>query len=204
MLQENEGCLLHLPLSFNGDLSDRITGASLELSGNGSLTWDATEGMYLIKNPATAGQYVARLAIDLYPYRFPYNSFTSIGGIKRKSTSGYHSAFCNTNVQTTMFAIALNYNGAGNLTNYPANVLVRVASVIDDINNNRKYYQQNSLYNTYSEHSPLLPSNWSYDGYIYIGCSDQSSRYNTEYFVKDYYLFNRVLTAEEIYKIQGY
>ena len=196
MLQENEGCLLHLPLSFDGDLSDRITGAALELSGNGSITWDATGGMYLIKNPATIGQYVARLAIDLYPYKFPTNSFTTIGQIKRKSTSGSQSAFSKPPINVT-------YNATESLNVYPSTV-VNVATVIDDINNNRTYYQNNTLYKTYTETVAYLPSNWSYDGFVYIGYISNSFYYNKEYYIKDYYLFNRVLTAEEIYKIQGY
>ena len=193
----------YIPLSYDGDLIDRVSGNVIELSGNGSMVWDATEGMYLITNPATIGQYVGRIAINNYPYKFPLNSFTSMGQIKRKSTTGYNSTpYCSTTASGA--ATQVSYNNSANLANFPANTLVKSANVIDHQNTNRKYYQQGTLYGAVAEHTPYLPSNWSATGYVYFGYVAISNHYNSQYWVKELYLFNRALTAEEIYKIQGY
>lgn len=197
---KNDDLIYYIPLSSNGDLSDRVSGNVIELSGNGSMVWDATEGMYLITNPSTTGQYVGRIAINDYPYRFPLDSFTSIGQLKRKSTSGSRGTpFYN----ITGGAIAIYYNGSQNLANYP-NTVVKSCVVIDNQNANRKFYQQGTLYRTYAAASTWLPSSWGADGYIYFGVAFDSSALNTQYWVKEFYLFNRVLAAAEIYKIQGY
>lgn len=195
--------IYYIPLSYEGDLIDRVSGNVIELSGNGSMVWDETEEMYLITNPATTGQYVGRIAINDYPYRFPLDSFTSIGQFKRKSTTGYNSTPCCSTTDSG-HAIQVNYNTSANLANFPANTLVKSANVIDHQNTNRKFYQQGTLYGTYAELTSYLPSNWSATGYIYFGFVYAASNYNTQYWVKELYLFNRVLTAEEIYKIQGY
>jgi len=201
MLQENEGCLFHLPLSFNGDLSDRVTGNVIELSGNGSMVWDATEGMYLITHPATVGQYVGRIWIGHYPYKFPLDSHTSIGQAKKKSTSGSVSTpYCSTSVGS---ATQIFYNASQNIANYPASI-VKSAVVINHQDQKRWFYQQGAFYREYAEAATWLPSAWNIDGYIYFGYIASSAFYNTQYYIKDLYLFNRVLTAEEIYKIQGY
>ena len=95
------------------------------------------------------------------------------------------------------------YNGSINLADFP-NTIVKEASVIDHQNTNRKHYQQGTLYATGSEYTPYLPSNWTANGYVYFGIALATSYYSKQYWVKELYLFNRVLTAEEIYKIQGY
>lgn len=41
---KNLGCLVYLPLSADGDLEDRISGLSLQLTGQGSLVWDGIYG----------------------------------------------------------------------------------------------------------------------------------------------------------------
>lgn len=202
------GCICWLPLSSEGDLLDRISGKSLELTGNGSMVWDGDKGMYHITIPSSRNQYVAFLDNGMNAASFSDDEFTTIVTIEKitSSNSKYGNGMISplssdTNTQT---AISPLYSGTGRTNAWPAGIMKMAKS-------------QNSLeYNIYYNGSlnfngvpaeAYIPSNWSLIGSgLCVGMVRTSSNnyYGVQLYIKDIYIFNKVLTLDEIRKIQGY
>ena len=202
------GCITWLPLSSEGDLTDRITGLSLQLTGYGSLTWDATAGMYKVKNPSnTVGRHVAWLDNGMTASDFPDNCFTSLTSFQKITSTGYAAASQISPKSTNSNTIAsLNptYNGIGNVANYP-NELLKLAEYVG--NDKRVYIQQGNIYTEKTPYVDYLPSNWVTTGSgLALGIirSSTNSYYNKEYYVKDIYIFKKKLSLGTIRQIQGY
>lgn len=77
-------------------------------------------------------------------------------------------------------------------------------------NVDRSYYQDGELYLTTTPNNPYLPNNWVLRGNgLCIGMlrndtNTISVTRGKKYYIKDIYIFNKVLTLEEIRKIQDY
>ena len=98
-----EGLIIHLPLAYDGDLTDKITGNSIQMSGNGSMVWDNTYSAYKITTPSTSDLNVGFLSVDLTPTVFPDDCyFTSLVTFRRISTiTGSYQHYINLNTTTT-------------------------------------------------------------------------------------------------------
>lgn len=81
------GCLIYLPLSYDGDLQDRISGLSLQLTGQGSMIWDNAQQRYKLTSPSSYNQYVAKLDNGLTASSFPDDKYTTCYRIKKITNS---------------------------------------------------------------------------------------------------------------------
>ena len=201
------GCVVWLPLSEEGDLQDRISGESLQLSGNGSMTWVASQNMYKIYTPNVQFQYVALLSNGLTNDMFPNNCLTTMSTFKKISTAQYGPLTQFAPLSTddnTIISMSPTYNASGNASNYPASTL-RLARVESD--QERLFYSNGALTTTLSPAVQILPQNWiQTNGGLMIGYIRSNDIYykQKEYYIKDIYIFNTKLTLEQIRKIQGY
>lgn len=205
-----EGLIIHLPLAYDGDLTDRITGNTIQLTGDGSMVWDNTYGAYKITTPSTSNKQVGFLSADLTPTVFPDNCYTSLVTFRKISTSsgaGQHYIFLNTTTNASKQALQCTYNAVSVMTSYPAE-FVKLAFVVDPLDTNLRYFFQDGvLYTSSSTYTPYLPSNWGINpatSGVNLGStsSSSSSYYNKQYCIKDLYLFNRALSLDEIKQIQ--
>ena len=204
-----EGLIIHLPLAYDGDLTDKITGNSIQMSGNGSMVWDNTYSAYKITTPSTSDLNVGFLSVDLTPTVFPDDCFTSLVTFRRISTpTGSAQNYINLNTTTTdaLPAPLCNYDANPVMNTYPYE-FVKLAMVFDPLVTNLRYfYQGGVLYTSVSIHLPFLPSNWGMNP-LTSGLNFGNSRtaigyYNKQYCIKDLYLFNRALSLDEIKEIQ--
>ena len=166
--------------------------------------------MYLLSPSSIVNQYVAFMDTQFSnsTQAFPSNDFTSIITLYKNSSNGFCTNFGirstnEGNNGNVSFGAA--YNGTYNVTNCPSNTIMKVAYVHDVSGSNMRYiYQQHSLYTSLSMYSPYTPSNISFISPLKIILGYTNNSYIGNIYIKDYYLFNRVLSASEIYKIQGY
>lgn len=202
------GCVLYLPLGASGDLQDRISGLSIQLSGNGSMVWDSSEQMYKVTHPSSGVySYVGILGNGMSSSLFQDNIFTTIHTVKVVTNSAnryFNTIDPNGNTNDTVGALSASYNSTGRTNAWPRTV-TNVAYVCDHSNSVRHFYQDGGLFGTFSEYSGQLPSNWSSSGTgITIGKNRTQYFYSSEYYMKEVYLFNTALPLSTIRKIQGY
>ena len=201
------GCLVYLPLSSDGDLQDRIGGLSLQFSGQGSMVWDGNQQRYKLTTPSQNNSHTAILPNGLTKSNFPDNRVTILQGIKKvtSSSSKYLRAFCvnSTNYDTTD-VFNCGYNGTSRSNGFPASEVYLGFTINASID--RSYYQNGSLFGTYSPHNPYLPSNWVLNGSgVIIGNTTGSTSFtNVQLYISELYIFNNVLDLATIRKIQGY
>lgn len=204
-----EGLIIHLPLAYDGDLTDKITGNSIQMSGNGSMVWDNTYSAYKITTPSTSDLNVGFLSVDLTPTVFPDNCFTSLVTFRKISTiTGSTQQYINLNTTTTAAQAApmCTYDSTVVMNTYPYE-FVKLAMVFDPLVTNLRYfYQGGVLYTSISVAAEYLPSNWGINpatSGVNLGNSrNVSGNYNKQYCIKDIYLFNRALSLDEIKEIQ--
>ena len=202
------GCVLYLPFAFNGDLTDRISGQSLIVSGNGSIVWDNNEQMYKITQSSILWQYVARLENGLNNTWFTNNKYSTCHQIKMVTNSSTKfiasgPSPMTTSSSDTVNAIGAYYNASGRSSGFPR-TLAKVAYVCN-ANEERSYYQGGALYGSYPSYNPYLPSNWvQTSNGVAIALTGEANRYGTQYYGKEYYIFNTALDLTTIRKIQGY
>lgn len=200
------GCICYLPLGASGDLKDRISGKSLTTTGQGSLAWDSSINMYKVTTSSTNYKYVAWLDNGMNGNSFPNDCYTTLTTFRKISTSGYCLGSQISPITTdnsTMNALNTNWNGSVNINPVPSGeVKLALYCGTDE----RNYYQEGALYNTYSAYSEYYPSNWvvTSNG-LAFGLSRNATNYkNKQYGIKDIYLFNTKLTLEQIRNIQGF
>lgn len=202
------GCVMYLPLSENGDMQDRISGLSLQLTGNGSMVWDSTEQMYMITHPSSVVySYVAILDNGLDATWFPDDNFTTIHSAKvitNSSSKYFNTIDPNGNTDNTVGALSAAYGSTGRTNAWPR-TLANVAYVCDHTNLIRHFYQDGGTFASASEYAGNLPSNWSTQGTgITVGKNRTQYFYSSQYYMKEVYLFNKALDLTTIRKIQGY
>lgn len=200
-------CLVYLPLSADGDLQDRISGLSLQLTGQGSMVWDNARQRYKLITPSSYNQYVAKLDNGLTASLFPEDKYTTCYRIKKitNSSSKYLRGISpNSSVETTASSTGPAYNTTARSNAWPTDE-TNVAYVCN-ANINRTFFQDGNIYATYSPHIPYLPSNWILNGSgIVVGHSLSSSYYiGVQEYISEIYLFNAALDLTTIRKIQGY
>lgn len=192
------GCLIYLPLS-QGDLQDKITGNYLTLSGNGSLTWDNSQQMYLCTTPSSDG-YVASLPFPYNYSDFTEDQFTKYWTYKRVTTSGN---FCSTSYSTSGATpvVLMGDGGTLNLANYGS---ARMMWMMTE-GSPRKIYNDWSLIASLSVYSPNLPSSWANTANtIYFGVSYDNNTRGKKAYMKDIIYFNHGLTDAEISTLSTY
>lgn len=204
------GCKLYMPLSADGDLQDRISGLSLQLTGNGSMVWDGNANMYKITTPANI-QFlcVAKLLNGMTAADFPSNSFTSLSQFKR-ITAGLNSFGPGTqfapisHVDENITGMYPTYHTTINADTYPSS-LVRIAKYNGP--NERKYYTEGALYDTLGATPNALPSNWTLEenGYMFGFVRQANGAYSLkQYYIKEVYVFDGDLSLDNIRIIQGF
>lgn len=204
---KNLGCLVYLPLSADGDLQDRISGLSLQTTGKGSLVWDGSQQRYKLTTPSQNNSRTAILLNGLTKSNFSDNKVTILQRIKKvtSSSSKYLRAFCvnSTNYDTTD-VFNCGYNGTSRSNGFPVSEAYLGCTLNASID--RSYYQNGSLFGTYSPHNPFLPSNWVLNGSgVIIGNTTGSTSFtNIQLYISELYIFNNVLDLTTIRKIQGY
>jgi hypothetical protein len=204
------GCICWLPLSSEGDLLDRISGKSLELTGNGSLVWNSSAGMYVLTNPSgAASTYVAFLDNGMNKQTFADDTITSMGTVQRISTTGSIGSFVSplSTEEYTQMATTPAYNNTGDLTRWDNSL--HKCSLVYNNDVDRKYYFDGQLEITAAAYNAYIPRNWSLTGSgLCIGMlrnsTPLSSYRNKQIYLKDVYIFNKCLTLEKIRQIQGY
>lgn len=190
------GCLIYLPLS-EGDLQDKITGNYITLTGNGSLTWDSNQQMYLCTTPSSNG-YVASIPFPYNYSDFAENKFTKMWTYKRKTTYG---RFCNlSSLPNSPDALTIGANTTGTLilSNWGDNV----GKVLFIEGNPRILYYNESFNNQSAVYTPNLPSNWADNANtIYVGITPDSNYTNKQAYMQDLLFFNRALSDPEIQQL---
>ena len=196
------GCVTWLPLT-EGDLEDKITETTLTLSGNGSMTWDSSVGMYKIAVPSTQGQYVAKLDNGFSASMFPTDTISILAKFRKvtSSTMTFKEQPCliSSNPDTLGVLTAALYNGTSKSSTIPSGIHYFVKTFSDT---ERIFYYDGAVNGTYAAYANHLPSNWvvSSNG-LYIGYRTGN---NVTYYLADYYIFNKVLSMSTIRQIQGF
>lgn len=203
------GCICWLPLGSEGDLLDRISEKNLGLTGNGSMVWDSDKGMYHFTTPASKSQYVAILDNGMNASSFPDDEFTTIVTLEKitsSSTRYFNGAMSPiSNVDSTQVSMMPAYNGTGKTSSWPTGIQKLAKTQSSD----RAYaiYYNGGLNVSGNSASGYMPSEWSVGSSGLCVCIARNSNQtttNVQIYIKDIYIFNKVLTVEQIRQIQGY
>lgn len=192
------GCLIYLPLS-QGDLQDKITGNYLTLSGDGSLTWDNSQQMYLCTTPSSNG-YVASIPFPYNYSDFSEDQFTKYWTYRRASTSGN---FCSTSYLSGGATPVVLMGGGGtlNIANYGS---ARMMWMMTE-GSPRKVYNDWTLVSSSVVYSPNLPSAWANAAStIYFGVAYDYNTRSKQVYMRDILYFNHGLTDAEIATLSTY
>ncbi len=191
------GCVLYLPLTQDGDLQDRISGASLQYTNSGTQAyWDNNEGMYVFVGPAYHRQSYT-LSNGWSAATFPNNEVSVLTTFKKKSANGNGQFMCVGNY--IAIGNACMQAGTAVMSNWN-NSLYKCAYTLSPLG--RWLYDNGTLYSTYGAYAPYLPQGWG--GYNWYVGSYNSNNANREVYIKDVLMFNKVLDLQTIRKIQGY
>lgn len=198
------GCVLWLPFAEDGDLNDRISGNDLQRGGDttGYFAWDNSQEMMYFHSPSSYKKKSYTLQTNWNNTTFPDNKLTVLSTVKRKTYNNTFFFMVGSNY-TVPVGACLIYNATGNMSKWDNNIHKQSYYFGTDI---RKYYNDGTLYNTYSPATAYFPSNWgSYDYFVGAGSqSELGNVINQECYVKDVMMFNRELTLNEIRQIQGF
>lgn len=202
------GCLVYLPLSEDGDLQDRISGLSLQLTGNGSLVWDNVQQRYKLTSPNANQRYVGIITNGLSKLNFPDNKITILQRIKKitSSTSKNLRAFgANVTYDWDTFDVfnAL-WNGTSKSSSWPS-AECSIGTVLNGTIDRSGYGNGVQQYNV-APYNNYLPSNWVLDGTgVIFGATSRSSSFTgIQLYISELYLFNTALDLQTIRQIQGY
>lgn len=200
------GCVTYLPLSADGDLQDRITGLSLQLTGQGSMVYNATWGGYLVTTPSSTGRYIAKLNSDFNKTLFTNNNFTTLFTLQ-KITNNSSKFFTQISPITThgdtSIVLDARWGNSGRSSGFPSGI-AKVAYVSNGYTN-RQCYQQGLLTQTLACYNNYVPQNWQVSGNgLYFAYTQASNKTSTQYYLREAYIFNTALDLATIRKIQGY
>jgi hypothetical protein len=191
------GCVLYLPLTQDGDLQDRISGASLQYTNSGTRAyWDNNEGMYVFVGPSYHTQSYT-LANSWSAATFPDNEVSVLTTFKKKSANGNGTFMCVGNY--TAIGNATMQAGTSNIASWN-NSLYNCAYTLSSAG--RWLYDNGALFATYGAYAPYLPQGWG--GYNWYVGSYNSNNNGREVYIKETLMFNKVLDLQTIRKIQGY
>lgn len=193
------GCIYYLPLLEN-DLKDYIGGNSVLLHGYGSMVFDSNVGMYLITMPSTNQQTVFSLLTSATSSTFANNEYTTCIFVKRYTNSGWSNNFFMGNIGKYHACCCVGL-GSSNITGSmsqwrnPEHYTAFSCRVGE-----RKFYENGSLVEHDTASASTLASTWS--SYNVLCSTNYNQAYNSKYYVRDMMMFNRILTPEEIKKVQ--
>lgn len=192
------GCVLYLPLGEDGDKQDRISGNSLALvSGNVDMAWDSFEQMYLFTGPNYRNKSHT-LDTGWTSATFPNPEVTVLTTFKKYPGQTRNGALLCTGDYAPLGGAAMQH-GTSVMSNWN-NSLFKCAYALSATG--RWLYDNGALYASYGAHTPYLPQNWG--GYNWFVGSCNSSNPGIKVYYKDILVFNRVLSLQEIRKVQGY
>lgn len=204
------GCIVYLPLGYDGDLQDRISGLSLTLTGDGGMEWSSDYDMYLFTMPNNANKYIARLDNGMTGDTFQNDCYTTLTTFRRYDPVQYNSfgalgqANMMSNSENARLALNPMWNKSGRQDVYPNRIVCLGHYHGTD---ERIFYQDGSIYDTISPHTPYLPSSWvlSASG-LHIGLprNSEGAYLNNKFYMKELYIFNTKISLEVIRKIQGF
>lgn len=202
------GCLVYLPLSANGDLQDRISGLSLQITGNGSMVWDSSKQMYKVTHASNGTfNYVALLDNGLAASQFQNDNYTVLQNIMMVTNSS-SKYICSISPKSqnsnTCISTSATWETSGRTNAFPR-TLAHCGYVSNHTLAIRSWFQNGLQAYTAAEYVNYLPSHWVMNGTgVTIGCNIDSNRYNVQYYISEIYFFNTPLDLTTIRKIQGY
>jgi hypothetical protein len=190
------GCVMYLPLSVN-DFQDKISGQSLQFTGNGSMVWDSSVQMYMITTPSSNGDLAY---LDVWDAStFANNEFTTLATGMRKSTSSSKGSAINVVSINNVPCCIVTKNGTTNCARL-GNAVINQAYYIGP--SKRIVYEDGVKYSEAAAYTPFLPSNWG--SYRFAIRAYDSYTKSSQMYYKELMAFNRELSLAEIRKLQGY
>ena len=199
------GCLVYLPLSADGDLQDRISGLSLQLTGQGSMTWDSVQQMYKFKTPSSDYKHIGYVADGLLPTDFAggWTCLYTIGRITYSNSKALRAlSFYGTpgDIESTNSFTPM-WSGTGKTNRWPSGT--HKVGYTGTANGSTRYLYQDGQLSTTAGAYDISALSSDYSG-IYIGRTDRAVVESVEFYGKEWYLFNNTLDLTTIRKIQGY
>ena len=203
--------IIHFPLDSENGLTDVISGNNLSLTGNGSFEWDLNVNMYKLTMPTTLYSYIGYIPIT---WSFPNNCYTVMSKNMKYSNTANGSVYSGGMLSTTSDVRNVNgtttmYNGTSNAVRWEITTQFNIAVTFNGNTGYRYIYQNGLLYltsNLGTSHS-WFPNNVGFsvpNRFIFGYSYDNNSKTGASCYVKDYRMYNRVLTLSEIRQIQGY
>jgi ribosomal silencing factor RsfS len=209
-----------LPLNKEGATKDIISGTDVILgpaiqNNTGNFSYSPEQGMYCVnfQGELRLGEYLVKWPTEIFTSKyFETNDITVYCECLLLEYSGKtHTCFIINNLKdvNSVTSISPLYNATALLKNWPINKTLYLAHVFND--DNRKYYQQEKLYNTYSVHTPYLPSTWAdkTDNNLYIGpviippTASIHYYYPYKLYIRNFRIYNKCLTLDEINNIKN-
>jgi len=188
------GCIMWFPLDYENGLNDVIGNKQILVTTSGSFTWVAAEQLYYVKLGAV-GTSVANIPISYSSSDFVNQEWTVISQARRytaSSSRGGGSVFL---VNDLAFAPTIDSNGTANTSNWTTDNILQTAIVCSTTG--RTIYNANGT--IYLTDSTTYPTPW---GYSKIDVASQASYSENKYsFVRNFALFNRALTQQEVAEV---
>jgi hypothetical protein len=209
-----------LPLNKEGATKDIISGTDVILgpaiqNNTGNFSYSPEYGMYCVnfKNKLSIGEYLVKWPTEIFTSKyFETNDITVYCEcLLLESYNRNHACFIINNLENVNSITSTSpvYNNTTLLKKWLTNETLYLAHVFND--DNRKYYQQGKLYNTYSVHTPYLPSTWAdkTDNNLYIGpvilpTTVPINAYSPyKLYIRNFRIYNKCLTLDEINNIKN-
>ena len=204
------GCVFYCAFDGITGTQDLINDKSLILSGYGSIAYDSGKDMYSITTPSSQGHDIGYWDNGIGIGTFPNDDYSALYTAQRiTTTSGkaMHGVTPYSNNFRTCQALDMNYDGSSNVASWPADV-ARVAASFCTTQGWRKYYQNGTLFGSYTIFAQFRPSNWvTLGNHLCLArtpVDSNSSHRNVSLYIGKTYIFNKALDITTIRQIQGY
>lgn len=205
------GCVFYAAFDAENGATDLINNVPFVASGSGSIQYDAAKDMYRLTSPSMQGSDIGgwdngisnatTFSDNNFSFCYTIQKITNVSGKAMFGVAPYSNAF------RTCQALYPSYNSTGNSPSWPTGV-ANVAYVHNYTEGWRELYQQGAVYTRVSTFAAFVPENW-----VLLGSGIRLGRTpvdpNTSYigsslYIKNAYVFNRVLDLGTLRKIQGY
>lgn len=204
-------CILWLPLSSNGDFTDRISGNSLTRYNTTSWSWTTkNDGMYLLTTSSSIKNKLGGINVDLSNV-FENKEITVLAEMTKSTTSSAtkYPLAVTINSPTPIYNITPRAGQYGAINDYPTNGVAKCATVYN--NGTYSWYKDGTkirdlsvLQNNTQNLSYTNQSNTNSPN-ILIGYSGTSGTSNTsiKFYIRNIMVFDKALTLDEIKEIQN-
>ena len=188
------GCIMWFPLDNENGLNDVIGDKQILVTTSGSFTWVAAEQLYYVKLGAVDTS-VANIPISYSSSDFVDQSWTVVTQARRYTTSSSRGAANVFVLNNSSFAGAIDSNGTAVTGNWTTDNIQQSAFVCSTTG--RTVYRADGT--SYLSDSTTYPLPWEYSK---IDVASQASYSVNKYtFVRNFALFNRALTQEEVVEV---